>query len=144
MPAPSDTSPIPPSSQMSVTEVCGATGLSPRTLRYYEELGLLPDVRRRAGGRRVYCDAELERLRFIGRLKALGLSLAEIQELNAVYAIGRSTQQMLRSLDALLDSHLAEIEERSKSLDRLRSEIGSYREHVRTRASELERKEGVR
>jgi DNA-binding transcriptional MerR regulator len=144
MPAPSDPSPIAPAHQMSVTEVCRATGLSSRTLRYYEELGLLPDVRRRAGGRRVYSDAELERLRFIGRLKALGLSLAEIQELNAVYAIGHSTQQMLRSLDALLDSHLAEIEERSKSLDRLRSEIGSYREHVRARASELERQEGVK
>lgn len=126
-------------SQMTVGEVCAQTGLSPRTLRYYEELGLLPDVRRRSGGRRVYCDDELERLRFIGRLKALGLSLAEIQELNAVYGIEGSTQQMLRSLDELLDSHLAEIEERSKALERLRSEIGSYRDHVRARASELER-----
>ena len=125
------------SQQLSVGQVCAETGLSPRTLRYYEELGLLPGVRRKAGGRRIYGNDELERLRFIGRLKALGLSLAEIQDLNAVYAIGHSTRQMLESLDVLLDSHLAEIEERIKSLDRLRSEIGSYREHTRMRASEL-------
>jgi len=124
--------------ELSVGEVCAATGLSARTLRYYEELGLLPDVRRSAGGRRVYGPDELERLRFIGRLKALGLSLAEVQELNAVYAIGHSTQQMLQSLDRLLDSHQAEVEDRIKSLDRLRSEIGSYREHIRARAEELE------
>ena len=71
----------------TITEVREITGLSARTLRYYEELGLLPGVRRRAGGRRVYGPDELERLRFIGRLKTLGLTLAEIKELNAVYAI---------------------------------------------------------
>jgi DNA-binding transcriptional MerR regulator len=68
-------------------------------VRYYEELELLPGVRRRAGGRRVYGDGELERLRFIQRLKTLGLSLAEIRELNAVYAIGGSTDAMLLRLD---------------------------------------------
>ena len=60
--------------------MCEQTGLSARTVRYYEELGLLPGVRRRSGGRRVYGTDELERLRFIQRLKALGLSLAEIKE----------------------------------------------------------------
>ena len=132
------------SQQLSVGQVCSETGLSPRTLRYYEELGLLPGVRRKAGGRRIYGNDELERLRFIGRLTALGLSLAEIQDLNAVYAIGHSTRQMLESLDVLLDSHLAEIEERIKSLDRLRSEIGSYREHTQMRASELAESEESR
>ena len=122
---------------LSISAVGRETGLSARTIRYYEELGLLPGVRRREGGRRVYSDDELERLRFITRLKALGLSLAEVQELNAVYAIGRSTRQMLGSLDELLDSHLSDLEERIKALDRLRSEIGSYREHIRERAAEL-------
>ena len=90
----------------TITEVCGQTGLSPRTVRYYEEMGLLPDVRRRSSGRRVYGDDELERLGFISRLKSLGLSLSEIRELNAVYAIGGSTRAMLIRLQALLGSHL--------------------------------------
>ena len=79
----------------AIGEVCEITGLSARTVRYYEELELLPGVRRRAGGRRVYGADEIERLRFIQRLKALGLALTEIKELNAVYAIGGSTRALL-------------------------------------------------
>jgi len=79
----------------AIAEVCERTGLSPRTVRYYEEIGLLPGVRRSEGGRRVYGSDELERLGFITRLKALGLSLSEIGDLNAVYAIGGSTAAML-------------------------------------------------
>ncbi|HEX5066302.1 MAG TPA: MerR family transcriptional regulator [Myxococcota bacterium] len=119
---------------MAIADVQSRTGLSARTLRYYEEVGLLPGVRRRAGGRRVYGEAELERLRFITRLKALGLSLAEIKELNAVYAIAGSTRAMLRRLAELLDRHLADVDARLAELGALRSEIHLYREHVAKRA----------
>jgi len=118
---------------LTISEVREATGLSARTLRYYEEVGLLPGVRRRAGGRRVYDADELERLRFIQRLKALGLSLAEVKELNAVYAIAGSTQAMLERLDALLGRHLVELDARIAELLGLRDEIGTYRERVRKR-----------
>ncbi len=119
---------------LSVSEVRAHTGLTARTLRYYEELGLLPGVRRRAGGRRVYGADELERLRFIQRLKALGLSLAEIKDLNAVYAIDGSTRAMLGRLHDLLDRHLDELDARLGELTRLREEIARYRSHVAERA----------
>src|SRR5262245_2019734 len=96
-------------------------------------MGLLPGVRRRSGGRRVYGADELERLRFIQRLKALGLSLAEIKELNAVYAIGGSTRAMLERLEELLDRHLADVDARIAELSTLRSEIRSYRAHIARR-----------
>ncbi len=115
---------------LAISQVCSSSGLSPRTVRYYEELGLLPGVRRRAGGRRVYGPDELERLRFIQRLKALGLSLAEIKELNAVYAIGGSTRAMLQRLDVSLDHRLAELDARIGELHELRGEIGSYRDRI--------------
>lgn len=99
-------------------------------MRYYEELGLLPGVRRRAGGRRVYGPDEVERLHFIGRLKALGLSLAEVKDLNAVYAIGGSTRAMLERLDELLSHRLAEVDARIAELSLLRGEIGRYRSRV--------------
>ena len=118
----------------TISEVGAATGLSARTLRYYEELGLLPGVRRRAGGRRVYGPGEIERLRFIQRLKALGLSLAEVKELNAVYAIGGSTRAMLARLDELLGRRLADLDARIAELRHLRDDIESYRERVRGRA----------
>jgi DNA-binding transcriptional MerR regulator len=118
---------------LSIAEVREKTGLSARTLRYYEELGLLPGVRRRAGGRRVYGADEIERLGFIQRLKALGLSLAEVKELNAVYAIKGSTQAMLGRLDVVLGRRLAELDARIGELEGLRGEIRSYRERVQRR-----------
>jgi DNA-binding transcriptional MerR regulator len=118
---------------LSIAEVRERTGVSARTLRYYEELGLLPGVRRRAGGRRVYGADELERLRFIQRLKTLGLTLAEVKELNAVYAIGGSTLALLARLDELLGRHQQDLDARIAELMALRDEIGKYRDHVRSR-----------
>lgn len=99
---------------------------------------MLPGVRRRAGGRRVYGPDEIERIRFIQRLKALGLSLAEIKELNAVYGIGGSTQAMLERLDDLLERHLGELDARIRELGSLRDDIGKYQDHVRTRIEGLD------
>ncbi len=121
----------------SIGEVCERLGVSARTVRYYEELGLLPGVRRRAGGRRVYGADELERLRFIQRLKALGLSLAEIRELNAVHAIAGSTRAMLDRLDALLGRRLDDVVARMEELARLRDEIAKYRARVASRLGAL-------
>ena len=119
-----------PAEGLTISDIVARTGLSARTLRYYEEMGLLPGVRRRAGGRRVYASDELERLRFIQRLKALGLSLSEIKELNAVYAIEGSTQAMLVRLASLLEAHLVDLDSRILELQGLRAEMSRYSEHV--------------
>jgi len=123
--------------EISVGEVCERTGLSPRTVRYYEELGLLPGVRRSVGGRRVYGSDELERLAFIQRLKALGLSLSEIKELSALYALAGSTRAMLEHLHELLGSHLADLDARIVELTGLRDEMARYRERVASRIASL-------
>ena len=128
---------MPEPAALSIREVCTRTGLSARTVRYYEELGLLPGVRRRSGGRRVYGPDEIERLRFITRLKALGLALEEIGELNAVHAIGGSTRAMLGRLDELLARRLEELDARIRELDSLRDQIRKYRDHVTERADAL-------
>jgi len=122
---------------LSIAEIGERTGLSPRTLRYYEELGLLPDVRRRAGGRRVYGPDEVGRLRFIRRLKAFGLSLAEIKELNAVHGLAGSTRDMLVRLEELLSGHLVDVYGRLGELMKLRDEMEKYRDHVRERIEGL-------
>ena len=127
---------MPESPELTIQQACDQTGLSPRTVRYWEELGLLPGIRRRNGGRRVYQTDEIERLRFIRRLKALGLSLAEIKQLNAVYAIGGSTNAMLERLDDLLGSHLTGLEGRIQELSELRDEMSKYRDHVASRIGE--------
>ena len=120
----------------SIAQVCERSGLSARTVRYYEEIGLLPGVRRSEGGRRVYGDDELERLRFITRLKTLGLPLKEIRDLNAVYAIGGSTAAMLDRLGQLLGAHLADVDRRLDELTALRSQLDTYRKHIDARIAE--------
>ena len=124
---------------LTIAEICEKTGLSARTVRYWEELGLLPGVRRRNGGRRAFGRDELERLRFIKRLKALGLSLAEIRDLNAVHAIDGSTRAMLERLDELLTQHLADLDGRIGELSALRDEMAKYRDHVDVRIQRIER-----
>jgi DNA-binding transcriptional MerR regulator len=125
----------------SIADACAETGVSARTLRYYEELGLLPGVRRRSGGRRVYGPDELERLRFIQRLKQLGLSLQEIGELNAVYAIRGSTGAMLERLRELLTQHLSDVESKIRDLEELRSEMTSYLDRVDGRIGAMRSRE---
>ena len=122
----------------SIAQVCQQIGVSPRTVRYYEELGLLPGVRRRNGGRRAYGPEEIERLRFIQRLKQMGLSLQEIGDLNAVYAIRGSTQAMLEKLRELLCQHLSDVEAKIKDLQALQSEMASYLNRVDRRIKDLQ------
>ncbi len=126
-----------PEPELLIAEVCAQTGLSARTIRYYEELGLLPGVRRRAGGRRVYGPDQIERLRFIQRLQILGLPLVEIRDLNDVHAIAGSTTAMLDRLDEVLAQRLAELDARIGELAGLRDEIEKYRARVASRAGAL-------
>ncbi len=123
---------------LSIGDVCARTKLSARTVRYWEELGLLSGVRRREAGRRVYGPDQLQRLRFINRLKALGLSLQEIGDLNAVHGIEGSTAAMLEHLDQLLGGHLESLDQRLAELTTLRNEIASYRHHVGHRIHSLD------
>lgn len=64
-----------------IGEVAEVTGLTQRTIRYYEELGLLNPAAHATGGNRRYDDEDLERLKLIRRLKdVVGLSLSELRE----------------------------------------------------------------
>jgi len=67
-----------------VGEVAERLGVSPRTIKYYEELGLVQPEARSPGGFRLYGEEEVERLERILRMKGIGYSLATIRELLAV------------------------------------------------------------
>jgi DNA-binding transcriptional MerR regulator len=113
-----------------IGELAGLLDLSPRTIRYYEEIGLLTSVRRMEGGKRIYTSDDLRRLRFIKKLKALGLTLAEMQELEAAYRKHRTNRTVLPRLIELLDRRVAEIDERIETLASLRYEIVEYRSRI--------------
>ena len=119
-----------------IGELAAKVGLTERTIRYYEERGLLESVKRLEGGQRVYTDEDLRRLKFIIKLKVLGLSLAEMQELETLYRRHRTNAKVLPRLIELLDAHLVTTSERLNELAGLRDEIRSYREHVAQRLLE--------
>jgi DNA-binding transcriptional MerR regulator len=109
--------------------------LSPRTIRYYEEIGLLNSVKRIEGGKRIYTDKDFQRLRFITRLKHLGLTLSEMLELEDIYQIHRTNRKVLPRLLELLDTHAVKIDERINSLNKLRADILNYQDKVRQKLS---------
>jgi DNA-binding transcriptional MerR regulator len=112
-----------------IGELARMIDVSPRTIRYYEEIGLLNSVKRIEGGKRVYTDMDLQRLKFIKRLKHLGLTLSEMLELEDIYQIHRTNKKVLPRLLELLDSHTGKIDERINSLLKLKTEIQTY--HVK-------------
>jgi DNA-binding transcriptional MerR regulator len=116
-----------------IGELAARVGLTERTIRYYEERGLLDSVKRLDGGTRVYTDDDAQRLRFIQKLKVLGLTLQEMTELEELYRRQRNNRTVLPRLIELLDAHLSATTERMNELAALRDEIRSYREHVAQR-----------
>ena len=122
--------------QYRIGELATRVGLTERTIRYYEELGLLESVKRLDGGVRVYTDDDARRLRYIRKLKTLGLSLQEMLELESMYQRHRSNRTVLPRLMELLDAHLETINEKVGELQTLQDEIRSYREHVARRLIE--------
>lgn len=120
---------------LDIAELARAAGVSARTIRYYGELGLLRATGRGPGGRRNYAADALERLRFIGRLKQLGMTLEEIGELNDAFDRGR-TPAMLARLEELLDARVAQVDERLRDLERLQRDLRDYRARIHTKRNE--------
>lgn len=114
-----------------IGEIATLVELSPRTIRYYEEIGLLQSGNRTQGGKRVFTENDLQRLRFIKRLKHLGLTLSEMNELASIYKIHQTNTDVLRRLCELLDNQVKKIDERINNLLRLKEEISTYHEKIR-------------
>ena len=122
-----------------IGELAAQVGMTERTIRYYEELGLLDSVKRLEGGTRVYTDDDVRRLKFIRKLKVLGLSLQEMRELEGIYKTQRSNRTVLPRLIELLDVHLSTVDRRISELHALRDEIRSYRGHLAQRLLDVDR-----
>ncbi|OBH42340.1 MerR family transcriptional regulator [Mycobacterium intracellulare] len=100
----------------TIGEVSRETGVAATTLRYYEQIGLVPAPTRR-GGQRRYDDSILSRLEVIALCKTAGFTLDEIQLLFADDAPGRPASR------ALAEAKLAEIDAQLESLARARAVI---------------------
>ncbi|MDB5096100.1 MAG: transcriptional regulator, MerR family [Cyanobacteria bacterium RYN_339] len=113
--------------ELKIGELAGRLGINAKTVRYYEELGLLPAARRNEAGYRQYGEADEERLRFVLGAKALGLGLADIREIVAAWAEGaRPCGHVAR----LLEQKLADLDQRIVELTRFRDDLAAYKARV--------------
>lgn len=119
----------------SIGELAKQLDMSQRTIRYYEEIGLLNSIKRVEGGRRIYTDADLRRLKLIKRLKIMGMTLTDMQELEAMWTYEKSNEKVLKRLLELLGNHLKRLDDRIADLDILRNEITEYQERIRAKMS---------
>ncbi|MGA8753802.1 MerR family transcriptional regulator [Candidatus Deferrimicrobium sp.] len=122
-----------PEGTYAIGEISRLVDLSQRTIRYYEEIGLLHSVRRIENGKRVYTDHDVRRLKFINRLKVLGLSLAEMVELEKIYRKRHNNREILPKLLEILDARAAQIDERVAQLATLKKEIREYQQRLRNK-----------
>lgn len=105
---------------MQIGEVARRLDLNPKTIRYYEEIGLLPKPERTEGGFRTYTPEGVERIDFIRRARALDLSLDEIREMLSFRDHGEAPcPYVLR----LFEAKIEEIERKIAGLRALRQEL---------------------
>jgi MerR family transcriptional regulator, copper efflux regulator len=109
-----------------IGEVADRVGLSLRTIRYYEEVGLVAPASRTAGGFRLYSEANVGRLAILKGMKPLGFSLSEVREL-------MSLLDRTAGAEEFLAKEIAEVVERlndfsTKAADRVESLAGYLRE----------------
>ena len=116
----------------SIHEVCGMTGLTAHTLRYYEKEKLLPSVGRSAGGFRQYSEEDLESLGMICCLKNTGMSL---QDIARFMQLTREGDQTLRERCELLKQHresmLARMEEMQRYLDKVAQKASFFSQKLK-------------
>jgi DNA-binding transcriptional MerR regulator len=117
---------------MRIAEVADRSGFSPATLRYYEQVDLLPAPERTVAGYRAYDESVLERLAFIARAKQLGCTLDEVAELMPAWDEGRCppVQDGLRHVAAakLADARarIEELQAFASDLDRILTTLGTH------------------
>lgn len=137
-----------------IGELARRVGATPRTVRYYEELGLLPETGRQEGHHRLYDDADEARLRELLALRdLLGLSLSELRDWNAAEAARAALRErwnaepapsdevraeIIREAVEHMDVQLELVRNRRAALEKLEDELAAKRRHVRGMLVELE------
>lgn len=108
---------------MRIGELAALAEVSTKTLRYYEQIGLLAPVARRPSGYRDYTPELLDRLSFIRAAQAVGLTLGEIREVVAFRDLGKppcaQVLELIERRRGELDGRIRELQRLSGELDRL-------------------------
>src|SRR5690606_1594783 len=109
--------------KMRIGELAEQAGVTPRTIRYYEDLGLLGPSEREGQGFRYYTEAELFRLKKIDALKQIGLTLEEIGEVIPLYCEDPTGNRGKQRVLEILKRQLHDTDEKIAALQRFRADI---------------------
>ncbi len=116
-----------------IGELANTLGLTTRTLRYWEEVGIIESVPRADGATRGYTPYYVRRIRFIMKLKDFGLTIKEMQDLYVAYGEAKQTERMIPRLVEILDEHINKVDEKMAKLASLRKDIVEYRQKISAR-----------
>lgn len=105
---------------MHIGELARNVGVNPKTLRYYETIGLLPAAERTSAGYRVYGQGDADRVGFIKAAQRLGMRLDEIAE---VLALRDANKRPCSYVRGVLHEHVCAIDDRIAELLRLRQQL---------------------
>jgi Cu(I)-responsive transcriptional regulator len=105
---------------LNIGQAATAAGVTPKMIRHYESLGLIPLVQRTDAGYRLYSPREVGMLRFIRQSRALGFSIPQIDSLLALW---RDEHRESRAVKELARQQLAELEARQRELDEMRGTL---------------------
>ena len=119
---------------MKIGALAKTTGLTTKTIRYYELHRLLEDPERTESGYRMYGEGDVERLEFVKKAKRIGLSLEEIRE---ILVIHEQTQSPCVHVLALLDRKLENVDDVIKDLEDFRRELMRLRVESQVRLEQL-------
>jgi MerR family copper efflux transcriptional regulator len=98
---------------MNIGQAAGASGVSPKMIRYYEQVGLFPQPQRTDSGYRQYAEREVHTLRFIRHERDLGFSIAQIGELVGLW---QNRRRSSRQVKALAEAHIIELQRKVQEL----------------------------
>ena len=115
---------------VSIGDLAKSLGLTTRTLRYWEEVGIIESEERLDGATRGYAPYYVRRIKFIIKLKDLGLTIKEMQDLYAAYGEAKQTDRMIPQLNKILDKHINMVDEKIAKLTSARKDIVEYRQKM--------------
>ena len=104
----------------AIGEAARQSGVKVPTIRYYEQIGLLPAASRTEGNRRLYDRRDLDRLAFIRHARELGF---EVDAIRTLLSLQDSPEQSCAAADAIAKARLTEVDKRIASLNALRDEL---------------------
>jgi DNA-binding transcriptional MerR regulator len=105
---------------MRIGEVAESVGVNPKTIRYYEDIGLLPVPERTPTGYRNYTTADVDRLVFVKTAQRLGFTLAEVRE---ILAFREQGQRPCAYVLGVLERQVGDLDRRIRELQDLRAEL---------------------